>query len=105
MTVFDTIDTAYAKAQFAQQRGIGQVELTIDSAGRRARRSHFRAFPEVPGIDGWVIRRVVDAEGITEGYVMRVDVVDVLAAYVDVHRQRIETPVISPRRRRVRLSR
>jgi hypothetical protein len=105
MTDFDTIDTAYAKAQNAKARGLGGVLLTIDANGRRASRRYMRAFAEVPGVDGWVIRQLVDSDGVTEAYELRVDVVDVLAAYFEVYRKRIETPVVSPRRKRVKFSR
>lgn len=105
MIQFDTIDTAYVKAQNARSRGLGAVELTIDAAGRRASRRFMRAFPEIAGIDGWVLRTLVDEDTVTVAYVLRVDTTDITAAYAEVHRKRIETPVIRPRRRRMRFSR
>lgn len=102
---YDTIDTAYAKAQSARARGIPAVELAISAEGRRGWRRSMRCFPEVPGVDGWVLRRVFDSDGITEGYIMRVDVVDVLAAFYDVHRKRVETPVIKARKKRIGFAR
>ena len=101
-TVFDSIETAYTKAQVARSRGAGQVQLTVNADGRRGPRRYIRAFPEVQGINGWVIRREIDEDDVTCAYVVRCDVVDVMAAYAAYHAKRIETPVIRPRRQYVR---
>lgn len=103
--VFDSIETAYSKAQWARSRGAGQVQLTVNAEGRRGPRRYIRAFPEVRGINGWVIRREIDEDDVTCAYIVRCDVVDVLTAYAEYFAKRIETPVIKPRRQRVRFSR
>jgi hypothetical protein len=100
--VFDSIETAYTKAQVARSRGAGQVQLTVNADGRRGPRRYIRAFPEVHGVNGWVIRREIDEDDITCAYIVRCDVVDVLSAYAEYHAKRIETAVIKPRRQTFR---
>jgi hypothetical protein len=78
---------AVAIARDARRRGCGKMLVVVNAEGRQTRGPQSRlyrgtvpAWLDIPGVDGTVIRRHVDDDGIIRRLTVSLDVTDVLAA-------------------------
>jgi hypothetical protein len=71
---------AIAMARDAHRRGRRQITVIIDAMNRRTIRHTVNVWIDMPGVQGWVINRFADEDGVIERLGVMVDVIDVLAA-------------------------
>src|SRR5579872_7400875 len=62
----DTLETAYAKAYAANRRGRPTIQLVVNAQGRRYRPKFVTVWRDLPGVHGWVLKRLPDADGVVE---------------------------------------
>ena len=102
----DTLETAYSKAYVASRCGRPTIQLVANAEGRRFHKRFIRVWRHIRGINGWVIKRLVDKDDVVERLVVQVDVVDVLAAHTDETLKRLSTPQrLRPHKRMISISR
>jgi len=95
----DTLDTAYVKAYAQSRRGRSSVQLICNAQGRRYKHGLVTVWRDLPGIKGYVLQRLPDADGVIERLVVQAEVVDILAAHTDEFIKRVSDPVPKPKTR------